>query len=491
MSGRFATTRHTTRRTTLLLAVAVLSGLACGLLVTARPAVADSGDPLPADTPRRKPHEKFAINSNYKMFEAIQDFKPVAREDVNPDEFRAWLAVLLHARKFETADLESHAARDLVPLDLVKGIRAAFRLELIRFDGQLSAVRRLDAPEYLKAAGISELYEIRLVPRGESPLTPVSVVFTQLPDTLAAVKQKKPAEWLDASGWVTAAGYYFKTMNVPGAEGNSVIAVPVLIGKSVTLRAGPPAPPDGNPTALDKNVRVYTFIRDDVPMIRTSPTEATWPEVAAYNRVILHASRFSPQELEQHARTDLKFADLFENIRIDYKLDLVKFEGRLISLRRVEVNDWLKAAGVSHLFEGWLIPRGQPQGHPVCIVFTEPLEGVEPDGRVNKWVTFAGYSFKRMEYESGEADPNNPKRNLHKLAPLLIGRAPIVRSDPDVAHASLWDNVNSKLLIIGFGVILAVGCFVWWFMRDRQHAKRETESVRQRNPFGAAGDPPA
>ena len=82
-------------------------------------------------------------------------------------------------------------------------------------------------------------------------------------------------------------------------------AVPVLIGKSVRVLDEPPAGPDlKNPVALDKKLRVFRSIRNDAP----SATGAeNWEEVVAWNRVLLHARRFSPEQLEENARTDLSF----------------------------------------------------------------------------------------------------------------------------------------------------------------------------------------
>src|SRR5262245_36662873 len=145
MSGRLATTSATTRRTAARIAFVVLTGCVCGLVTVAgSSAVAqddvtkiDKNAPLPADTPRRKPHEKYAVpNPDRRMFSAIEDFQPVASQDKNAQEYDAWIEVVLHAAQFETAELEQYAARDLVPLDLIRAVRIHFRLELIRFDGK-------------------------------------------------------------------------------------------------------------------------------------------------------------------------------------------------------------------------------------------------------------------------------------------------------------------------------------------------------------------
>ena len=453
----------------------------------------DRRDPLPPDTPRRKALERLQIkNRDLAIFAAIEDFKPVAAQDKNPREYDAWIHFVLHAKEQHARDLDEFAIRDLVPLDLTRTMLAAYRTELIRFDGKLVCVRRLVAPPVLKDNGIAELYEARLVPVDDSPLTPVSIVFIDLPGALAAVKAKPPEEWLNVEGdtWVTASGYFFKAMSVPGERANAVVPIPVLIGKTLTPLPGVPLPP-GNPTALDKNLRIYKFIKEDAKMIRNTPTEVTWPEVASFNRVILHASRFPAEELEEHAIRDLKFADLFEDTRASHKLSCVRFEGRLISLRRSEGNDWLSAAGVTQLFEGWMIPADEPRGNPICVLFSEPLAGVEPTGRVNKWVSFAGYSFKRMRYESQEQDAKTPSKNVDKYAPLLIGRAPIARPDPDGATPVSWTGFMQTVVFGGLLLLASAGLLTWWYRGGDRRAKEQMDAVRNRNPFDPNTTPPA
>ncbi|VTS03937.1 unnamed protein product [Gemmata massiliana] len=497
MSGRFIGTTHPKYR---FAALAVLGAIVCGSAL-AQPTTApkdatednkgDTRAPLPADSPRRKARERLQIPNGHALaiYAAIEDYKPVASQDKNPREYDAWINFLLHAKSQNTRELDEFAIRDLVPLDLTKPMRGAYRTDLIRFDGKLNAVRRLVAPPQLQQQGVAELFEARFVPIDESPATPVSIVFLDLPEPLAAVRNKKPEEWLDADQWVTASGYFFKAMNVPGDGANAVTSVPVLIGKSLTVLAGPPVP-SGNPVALDKK-RLYEFIKDDTKMIRTGPTEVTWPETAAFNRMVLHASRFPAAELEANANTDLKFADLFKESRIAYRLSCVKFEGRLLSYRRMEGSDWLTAAGVTQVFEGWMIPATEPRGNPICIVFSEPLPDAEPTGTVNVWVSFAGFSFKRMRYESGESDEKNPGKNVEKYAPLLIGRGPIVRADPNAPTAGSWGAFIQGVIIAVALLILSAGVLALWYRGGDRKAKAQITAVRNRNPFDPSVAPQA
>jgi hypothetical protein len=284
--------------------------------------------------------------------------------------------------------------------------------------------------------------------------------------------QKPVEEWLNVNEDGIGAGYFFKTKQEIGKTEK----VPVLIGKSITLLKGNGAT---GPIAIDKDLKVFRGIKDDA---RAADGSENWEEAVAWNRVLLHARRFSPEELEANARNDLKFADLFDHpIRKDYSLQLVKFEGRLLMVRKMELSRKLREAGVESAYEGWLAPRDEPRGNPICIVFTDPLpEGVEP-GRVSKWVSFAGYSFKLLRYESGERKDD---QYVTKRAPLLLGRAIIPRPDPDRPSSISWSAFVQVAVIAIAGLIgISVG-LTWWFRRSDKRAKIEIIAQRSKNPFG-------
>jgi hypothetical protein len=205
----------------------------------------------------------------------------------------------------------------------------------------------------------------------------------------------------------------------------------------------------------------------------------------------MHAHRFTAQELEDRANADVKFADLFLDGRTAYKLKNVRIEGRLISLRATAANDHLRAAGIDQVYEGWLVPANEPRGNPVRIDFTEPLAGVEPVGRVNKWVSFAGYYFKKIRYESAEEDPDRPGKFKHKYAPLLIGKTPIPRRDPDEPPPATWSAFVLWTIAAGAALIAGAGLLTWYYRGGDQKAKEAMDNVRGRNPFDAANSPPA
>jgi hypothetical protein len=435
--------------------------------------------------------------------ETVDAAKKGPPEYVNSDEYQAWTDVVLHAKQFPNSVLEEYAVRDLTRDDLTvvaNGVPrfTQNRLDLVRLEGKLTRVRRLEASQDLKRHGTEEYYEALLVPVDE-PMpaewvktlsSSVSVVFTELPAALAEVKKKPVNDWLEVDSWAAAAGYFFKVkQDAPGDP-----SMPVLVGKSVTLLKGEPLATGDNPAALDPNLRVFRLIRNDETL---APGEDDWEEVSAWNRVLLHARRFSVKDLEKDAR-EIPFVALFRDglrdIEVrgsksfdykgprEYKLDLVKFEGWLIMLEKIKGTEKLRAAGIETAYEGWVVPKDESRGYPICVVFTDPPEGIEPNKPVHRWVSFAGYSFKLMKYKSQERDAKDPSRPVMKRAPLLLGRGLVPLPDPTGQPVAWSDFVLVAVAVVVGLVGFAVGVG-WWFRRGDRLAKREIEAHRSKNPF--------
>jgi hypothetical protein len=159
----------------------------------------------------------------------------------------------------------------------------------------------------------------------------------------------------------------------------------------------------------------------------------------------------------------------------------VYVRGRLIRLVKQEPTDRLTAAGVPAVYEGWLVPDGEPRGNPMCVVISDLPPGLEPNRLMSVPVRFAGYSFKLMRYESGEQDPKNPKKNVTKRAPLLIGRSVSVLGEAEDTGG--WPTFVTGVIgtvVVLAGAALGMG---WWFRRGDRQARAEIEATRK-NPFG-------
>lgn len=500
MSGRSASVPYSRfARTTVAAGLIVGCVLTAAPTATAQPSAVDRVDarpPIPPEQPKQMElAAKYRIDKDRAIFKGIKDRNgdrkggiadntPLASEKQNPDEYQALTAVVLHANQFSPAELEQHAARDLTPDNLTQLTRESFRLDLVRFDGKLTKARRVPATKALEATGIKELFEAWLVPADESPANPVCFLLTDWSKDLPAVPEIAPGqpagESVTMDRWATIAGYSFKLAAFPGpgadpkdTAGPGWRRAPLLIGKAPTPL---PRPPVAIP--INKGLRVFGLIQDDT---RYDREHATWAETAAWTRVVLHARNFTAEQLEAAARRDVTFADLFQEHRLDYQFDLVYFRGRLIRLTKQKPTDRLAAAGVE-VYDGWLVPDGEPRGNPVCVVISDLPPGLEPKRLMSVPVGFAGYSFKLMRYESGEQDPKNPKQNVTKRAPLLIGRSVSVLGEAEDAGGWATTFVPAVIgtVVVLAGAALGMG---WWFRRGDRQARAEIEATRK-NPFG-------
>lgn len=507
MSGRLASTPHS-RPIRPRFAAGWLVG--CALMVAAigiasaqpptlAPSKADGVDdrsPIPPETSRKAAlAAKVPIDKDRAIFKGtrtkdgvvkggIEDERPLASEKQNADEYQALTEVVLHANQFTAADLDPFARSDLTPDDLRFGTRTSFRLDLVRFEGKLTKARRIRATRALEDTGVAELVEAWLVPDDESPGNAVCLLLTAWPDALPKLPELAnglvASESVAIDRWATFAGYSFKLMTYPGPDadpknpiGRGWLKAPLLIGPTVVPAAEPTPKP-----ALDKDLRVFKRIPDD----SHNNSGDVWEEPTAWNRVVLHARKFTAEQLEDAAKRDLTFADLFEDHRADYKLDLVYFKGRLIRIKKGESTPRLTEAGVSTWYEGWLVPDGEPRGNPVCIVLTDLPLGLEPKALMSVPVTFAGYSFKRMRYTSQEQDRDDPKKFLTKAAPLLIGRSVTVLPEPD--GPGVWSATFIPMVLGGLLLLVGIALTMsWWFRRGDRQARAEIEAVRA-NPFG-------
>jgi hypothetical protein len=457
----------------------------------------DDKPPLPPDnTKQALDAAKFRIDKEKAIFTGlkdkngvvhggIEDNRPLASEKQNADEYRAITEVMLHAAQFTPTDLAEVGRRDLTPDDLTYTARFQFRLDLVRFEGKLIKARRLQPTKSLEDSGFKQLFEAWLVPDGESPGYPLCLLFSQWPEgfaTLPEIPEGQPAgPSARIDKWVAFGGWSFKLMTYPGPTadqktptGAGWLKAPLLIGRSI-VPLNEPAPK----IPLNRNLRVFGEIRDKTRMAQSLDS---WEEFTAWNRILTHARRFTAEQLEAAAKPNVTFGDLFLEHRKDYRFDLVLLEGRLVRLKMVKAPERLAEAGMEFCYEAWMIPDGEPRGNPVCFVLVDPPAGIEPKQSLDVPVKIAGYSFKLNRYESGEQDKDDPKKNVEKYAPLLIGRTATVK--PPQMDATAWWTEGFVPAVVG-GVILLGGAALtlgWWFRRGDRVAQAEIDARRQ-NPF--------
>jgi hypothetical protein len=263
-----------------------------------------------------------------------------------------------------------------------------------------------------------------------------------------------------------------------------IVCLAGLAVPSPGLAQAPPtsAEPPAAKYRIGKDRLMFGQIEDNAPF-RTE--ERNPAEAEAYAAVLLHARQFPAAELEEHARRDVTFKDLFRNAD-EFRLELVYFEGRLKQLRRTTPTKALAAAGVTDQYEGWLFPRGE--SNPVCVLVTDLPPGLEAQADVrtemDRWVAFAGYAFKVFHYESRKVHPKDPTRNLVMAAPVLMGRSITPLPEPAGGGDSGWLTTFLPAAVAGTGgLALAIVGLTWYYRRGDRAVRAAVEARRDRNPF--------
>jgi hypothetical protein len=207
-------------------------------------------------------------------------------------------------------------------------------------------------------------------------------------------------------------------------------------------------------------------------------------EHTAYCYTLVHAHRVPADLLAKHSIKDVPFANIVEDKpRKLYRFEPVHFEGRLVQILRVpkvpqKVKDSLP--DLKEYYEGWLFPKDDPNGQPICIQFTELPKGMEAKGRCDYWVAFDGYYFKLMKYRSEEKYASGNR--VWRLSPLLIGHAPRFVPSPDSGGFTFGGTLVPA--IVGLVVVIAAVTFglTYWF-RQGDREVRQHLATPKANPF--------
>ena len=207
------------------------------------------------------------------------------------------------------------------------------------------------------------------------------------------------------------------------------------------------------------------------------------PEYEAYWQFLVQAHYTSAQAFAKAARRDVTYFHLF-NEPEHYRGAIVHVTGRLIRLVRWDPPMEARAAGISDLYEGWIMTDAFGE-NPVCISFTDLPSGLTVDNqrKYNDPVSFDGYFYKRYRYKAGDSK----KANEFRDAPLLIGHSPVGRFATGSAieePSESWqhDLIWVFLEVVGGAVLGLIGLTVWFRYHDRRvrhriRASRHAEFV--------------
>jgi hypothetical protein len=212
------------------------------------------------------------------------------------------------------------------------------------------------------------------------------------------------------------------------------------------------------------------------------------PEYEAYWQCLVQAHYTSAKAFAKAARRDVTYFHLF-NEPERYRGEVVHVSGRLIRLLDFTPPDEARAAGVSHLYEGWIMTDAFGE-NPVCVAFTDLPLGLTVDNRrkYNDSVGFDGYFYKRYRYKAGDSK----KANEYRDAPLLIGHTLTGRfaASPANDESEGWEhNLIWLFLEVVGGAVAGLIVLTLWFryhdrrVRHRIHTSRNAEFVPPSEDF--------
>ena len=251
----------------------------------------------------------------------------------------------------------------------------------------------------------------------------------------------------------------------------------ILIAIPNTSRSQPPL----GKCELDADRFHFSRVEWDAPV---KSEDRNRDEFEAYNDTMIHARQFTADELISAGNRDVTFKDLVKPVGRDFQFKLVTMEGRLKRMRRLEPTKPLLAAGFLNLYECWIFPKNGAD--PLCLLIAELPPSIEPamDYTPTKNVTFAGYYFKLIQYESAAPNPKEPTRNQIRRAPLLMGRSFVVVPDPVIDSGKAWrEGFLPGLLAIGGGIVTVTLGLTLWFRRGDRTLRQALDNRRSQNPF--------
>lgn len=223
------------------------------------------------------------------------------------------------------------------------------------------------------------------------------------------------------------------------------------------------------------------------------------PEIDVYCQILTMAHFTSAQAFARAARPDIGYAHLF-NEPERYRGEVIHVVGRLVRLRRFDPPAEARGAGVSDLYEGWIMTDRYGE-NPACVVFTDLPAGltIREDRPPNiEGVSFDGYFYKRYRYKAYDSK----KANQFRDAPLLIGHTlhgPFgTGTEAAEETADDWGkHLMGAFLTVVIGAVVGVIGLTFWFRyhdrrtRQRLMASRERDFVAPPTPdtFLAENEP--
>ncbi len=242
-----------------------------------------------------------------------------------------------------------------------------------------------------------------------------------------------------------------------------------LIGSIFCATGRSAADPDD--VTIDRTLPMFLHIEDEQPILSA---RQNGDEAEAYHYLLTLAHRASTAAFARKTRTDVHHYNLWAPDRQKYRGEIVHVEGKLRQLWRFDAPKLDQNAGVHDLYEAWILDD-RDRYNPWCLIFTDLPPGLNVDGPYGQHVAFDGYFFKLYRYKD--------RKDETRLAPLLIGHAPVVDAVPaesDDLGRYFTTHVIAGLLGLISLTVVGILLLAWRF-------RRGDERVRQRLAAARAG----
>jgi len=257
----------------------------------------------------------------------------------------------------------------------------------------------------------------------------------------------------------------------------------LTIGNQELRQPAVPVPevPEAQRVLVEKELAWFKFVEDPGP-VRSE--EQNKGEYMAYSHLVSFAAKQDSLLLAKYSKKNVPYRNLVLDVRSDYYLDLIHLEGRLRRLTSMKATQMLINGGIETIYEGWLFPT--EVYNPVCILFTELPPGFVPDQDIDRWVSFDGYFFKLMHYESGEkVGKVEDDRYRRRKAPLLMGKTVVPVATPEGTSMVSFGGAFVPMVVVAIMlIVLAIIGFAVYFARaDKKFKSKMIEHQTSKNPF--------
>ena len=208
-------------------------------------------------------------------------------------------------------------------------------------------------------------------------------------------------------------------------------------------------------------------VKDEKPISGPSIDDL---EASAYYEFVLMAYQTSALAFAQSARKDLTFSDLMTKPRTN-RGEVVEIKGRLRRLRKITPPVALLSVGISELYEGWVFQEMYGP-NPVCILFTQLPDNIQPFEKDDFLIEFQGYFFKKYRYKTANSGSENPWKDT----PLVIGKTLNVTrgSFASSEEGSTWAKGLLPLFTVSSLIVLTgiIGLIIWFLRGDQKTSNR-------------------